>query len=81
MSELPLLERAERLRDAVLESKLWHPDPWSYTPKARTWSRRAQQIAEDIVTGGDSDARRQAFAILEAEVEEDPDFKEALRHF
>jgi hypothetical protein len=80
-AEPPLLERAERLRDAILKSKLSHPDPWSYTAKARTWSQRAQRLVEDIATGGDLDAHRHAFDTLEAEVEGDPDFEEARRRF
>jgi hypothetical protein len=75
------LERAERLRDAVLKSKLCHPDPWLYTPKARVWSQRAQQIVELIATDGDAAAHRRAFEALGAEVEGDPDFQEARRLF
>ena len=80
-TEPSLLERAERLRDAVLKSKLCHPDPWRYTPKARAWSQRAQQIVELIDTEGDTDAHRRAFEALGAEVEGDPDFREARRLF
>jgi hypothetical protein len=75
------LERVERLRDAVLKSKLCHPDPWSYTPKARAWSQRTQQSVELIATDGDTDAHRRVFEALAAEVEGDLDFQEACRLF
>jgi hypothetical protein len=75
------LERAERLRDVVLKSKLCHPDPWRYTPKARAWSQRAQQIVETIAAGGDAAADQRAFEAFAAEVEGDPDFQEARRLF
>jgi hypothetical protein len=80
-AEPPLLQDAERLRDAILKSKLTHPDPWSYTPRARAWSQQAQQIVERIATGGDVEEQRRAFQRLEAEVESDPDFQEARRRF
>jgi hypothetical protein len=76
-----LLPRAERLRDAILKSKLTHPEPWSYTAKARAWSQRAQQILEGIAGGGDVEEQRRAFQALAAEVEGDPDFEEARRQF
>jgi len=75
------LERAERLRDAVLRSKLCHPDPWRYTPKARGWAARAQQIVDQIATEGDAAAHRRALEALVAEVEGDPDFEDARRLF
>jgi hypothetical protein len=78
-SELPLLLRAERLRDAILKSKLSHPDPWSYTAKARAWSQRAQHVVEEIAAGGDTEQHRRALEKLAAEVEGDPDFEEARR--
>jgi hypothetical protein len=80
-SELPLVLRAERLRDAILKSKLTHPDPWSYTAKARTWSQRAQHVVEEIASGGDTEQHRRALEKLAAEVEGDPDFEEARRRF
>jgi hypothetical protein len=80
-AEPPLLHDAERLRDAILKSKLTHPDPWSYTPKARAWSQQAQQIVEQIASGGDVEEQRRAFQRLEADVESDPDFTEARRRF
>jgi hypothetical protein len=76
-----LLKDAERLRDAILKSKLTHPDPWSYTAKARAWCQHAQQIVEEIATVGDVDEQRRAFERLAAEVERDPDFEEARRRF
>jgi hypothetical protein len=80
-AEPPLLQRAEWLRDAILKSKLTHPDPWSYTAKARAWSQHAQRIVEQIATGGDVEEQRRAFQTLAAEVEGDPDFEEARRRF
>ena len=80
-AEPSLLERAERLRDGVLKSKLCHPDPWRYTPKARAWSQRAQQIVELIATEVDAAGHRRVFEALAAEVEGDLDFQEACRLF
>jgi hypothetical protein len=80
-SEPPLLLRAERLRDAILKSKLTHPDPWRYTAKARAWSRQAQEIVDRIAIDGDVEAHRLAFQTLVADVESDPDFVEACRRF
>jgi hypothetical protein len=78
-SELPLLLRAERLRDTILKTKLTHPDPWRYTAKARAWSQRAQHVVEEIAFGGDTEQQRSALEKLTAEVEGDPDFEEARR--
>src|SRR5262245_47464404 len=47
-------ERAERLRDEIMRSKLTHPDPWAYAAKARAWGERAQVLVETIVVRGDS---------------------------
>jgi len=80
-AEPSLLERAEGLRDAVLKSKLCHPDPWRYTPKARAWAQQAQQIVDRIATDGDAAAHRRALEAMVAEVEADPDFQEARRLF
>jgi hypothetical protein len=76
-----VLERAERLRDEVLKSKLCHPDPWNYTPKARAWGERAQRIVDIIASGEDADAHRRELEAFAAEVEGDPDFQEARRLF
>ena len=80
-AEPSLLQDAERLRDAILKSKLTHPDPWSYTAKARAWSQHAQHLVEQIATGGDVAEQRRALEKFAAEVERDPDFEEARRRF
>ena len=72
------LERAERLRDDIQRSKVTHPDPWSYTAKARPWGERAQRLVDDGAAGRDV---RRAVAALAAEVEGDRDFQEARRLF
>jgi hypothetical protein len=77
--EAPLLEQAERLRDAVLASKLSAPDPWTYTPKARGWTQRAQAIVEDVARSGDAPAARSALQALRTEIEADADYQEAHR--
>lgn len=74
-----VLERAEEFRDAVQQSKLTATDPWSYTPKARLWAARAQQIVEELAKGGDSAALESKLAALSAEVGADPEFQEARR--
>jgi hypothetical protein len=80
-AESPVLERAERLRDAILKSKLCHPDPWGYAPKARAWAQRAQEIVDTIATSGDTVAHHRALDAFAAEVEGDSDFQEARRLF
>jgi len=76
-----LLQRAERLRDDINRSKLTHPDPWSYTAKARAWGERSQALVEAIAAAGqtrDLDAR---FTTLSAAVEGDSDFQRARQLF
>lgn len=76
-----LLAQAERLRDEIQQSKLTHPDPWSYTSKARAWAARAQALVEQVDRAGDDAATRRAFQALSAEVAADRDFQEARRLF
>ncbi len=79
--EPSLLERAERLRDSILRSKLSNPNPWHYTGKARVWAQRAQRIVDDIAAGGEAETCQRAFEALATEVEGDADFQEARRLF
>ena len=74
-------ERAERLRDDILRSKLTHPDPWAYAGKARAWGDRAQGLVELIVVQGPTPAAIRTLEALSAEVERDRDFQEARRLF
>jgi hypothetical protein len=74
-------ERAERLRDEILRSKLTHPDPWTYAPKARAWGERAQVIVETIVIQGHTPTLLRTLEALDAEVQRDRDFQEARRLF
>ena len=76
-----LVERAERLRDEILRSKLTHPNPWTYAPKARGWGERAQVLVELIVVQGPSPTTLRTLEGLHAEVERDRDFQEARRLF
>jgi len=76
-----LLAQTERLRDEIQQSKLTHPDPWSYTSKARAWAVRAQALVEQVDRDGDSAATRRAFQALSAEIEADRDFRDARRLF
>jgi hypothetical protein len=80
-AEPSLLERAERLRDDLLRSKLTHPDPWSYTAKARVWGEQAQALVEEIAVAGQTPAFHAAITKLEAEVEGDADFQKARQLF
>jgi hypothetical protein len=80
-AEPSLLERAERLRDDLLRSKLTHPDPWSYTAKARAWGERAQALVEEIAVAGQTPALHATVAKLETEVERDADFQKARQLF
>ena len=74
-------EHAERLRDDIQRSKLTHPDPWIYAPKARAWGERAQVLVDLIVVQGDSPAARRALEALDAEIQRDHDFQQARRLF
>jgi hypothetical protein len=80
-AEPSLLERAERLRDDLLRSKLTHPDPWSYTAKARAWGERTQALVEEIAVAGQTPALHATVANLAAEVEGDADFQKARQLF
>ena len=80
-ADAPLLERAERLRDDLLRSKLTHPDPWSYTAKARAWGERAQALVEEITVAGETPGLHATVAKLAAEVEGDVDFQKARQLF
>ena len=80
-TEPSLLERAERLRDDLLRSKLTHPDPWSYTAKARAWGERAQALVEEIVVVGETPALHATVTKLATEVEGDADFQKARQLF
>ena len=77
---LALGEQAERLRDDILRSKLTHPDPWRYAPKARGWGERVQVLVVQTA-GGETLATRRALETLVAEVLADRDFQEARRLF
>jgi hypothetical protein len=74
-----LLERAERLRDAIEQSKLSAADPWAYTPKARAWRQRAQAIVDEVARRGESAALAGKLETLAAELERDIDYREAHR--
>jgi hypothetical protein len=80
-AEPSLLERAERLRDDLLRSKLTHPDPWSYTAKARAWAERAQTLVQDIAIASQTPELHAMVAKLAAEVENDPDYQKARQLF
>jgi hypothetical protein len=80
-AEPTLLEQAERLRDDVIRSKLTHPDPWTYTARARAWGERAQALVEEIAAAGQTPALHAAVAKLAAEVEGDADFQRARQLF
>jgi hypothetical protein len=79
--EPSLLEQAEGLRDTILKSRLCHPDPWSYTPRTRSWGLKAQHIIDDIAEGKDTETCRRAYEALAAEVGSDPEFQVARRQF
>jgi hypothetical protein len=76
-----LLERAERLRDEVLRSKMTHPDPWRYTTKARSLATRAQGLVDQVARDGASAMSERAVAALAAELAADRDFQEAKALF
>ncbi|MBI2467418.1 MAG: hypothetical protein HYV62_06330 [Candidatus Rokubacteria bacterium] len=75
------LDRAERLRDDIVKSKLTAPDPWAYTPKARAWGQRAQELLDRIARDGATPALARQLEALAAEAEADRDFQEAKRLF
>ena len=74
-------ERARRLHEEILRSKLTHPDPWTYAGKARGWGDRAQVLIELIVVQGHTPAALRTLETLHAEVEGDRDFQAARRLF
>ena len=76
-----LMALAERLRDQIQQSKLTHPDPWTYGAKARGWGERAQVLVDEIAVKGDSPAVQRTIEALEAELRGDRDFQEARRLF
>jgi hypothetical protein len=76
-----LEERAVRLRDEILRSKLTHPDPWGYASKARAWGERAQTLVDLIVVRGNAAGVLRTLEALDAEVQRDRDFQEARRLF
>jgi hypothetical protein len=80
-AEPTLLEQAERLRDDLMRSKLTHPDPWSYTAKARAWGARTQGLVEEIAVADQTPALHAAVGKLAAEVEGDADFQRARQLF
>lgn len=80
-AEPTLLQRAERLRDDIIRSKLTHPDPWSYTAKARAWGQQVQTLVEEIAAAGQTPTLHEAVAEFSAEVESDPDFQAARQVF
>jgi hypothetical protein len=74
-------EQAERLRDEILRSKLTHPNPWSYAPKAHAWGERVLILVEEIDAKGETPAARRSLETLDAELRRDRDFQEARRLF
>ena len=74
-------EQAERLRDEILRSKLTHPDPWRYAPKARAWGERAQTLVEQLAAGRQASGAQRDLEALARELQADRDFKEARRIF
>jgi hypothetical protein len=64
-----------------MRSKLTHPDPWSYTAKARAWVERIQGLVEEIAVAGQTPALHAAVGKLAAEVEGDADFQRARQLF
>lgn len=74
-------ERAQRLHEEILRSKLTHPSPWIYAAKARAWGERAQVLVEMIVVQGHTPGTLRTLEALHAEVERDRDFQEARRLF
>jgi hypothetical protein len=69
------------LRDDLQRSKLTHPDPWSYTAKARAWAESAQRLVEDIAIARQTPELHALVSKLAAEVESDPDYQKARQLF
>ena len=76
-----LHERARHLHEEIRRSKLTHPSPWTYAPKARAWDERAQVLVEMIVVQGHTPVAIRTLETLHAEVQGDRDFQEARRLF
>lgn len=76
-----LTDQVERLREQIQRSKLTHPDPWTYGPKARGWGDRVQILVEQITVKGESPAAQRTIEALDAEIQGDRDFQEARRLF
>jgi hypothetical protein len=74
-------EQAERLRDEIQRSKLTHPDPWRYAPKARAWGERAQALVEQLAAGRQASGAQRDLEALARELQADRDFQEARRIF
>ena len=74
-------EQLARLRDEILRSKLTHPDPWRYAPKARAWGEQVEVIVIQTGSGSFTPAALRALDALAREVEADRDFQEARRLF
>jgi len=74
-------DHAEHLRGEILRSKLTHPDPWRYAPKARAWGERIQVLVEQIAAKGDTPVARRSLEALDVELRRDRDFLEARRLF
>jgi hypothetical protein len=78
---LPLGDRARQVHEEITRSKLTHPDPWRYAPKARDWGERAQVIVELIAVPSETASALSSLEALVAELESDRDFQEARRLF
>jgi hypothetical protein len=76
-----LAERARRIHEEITRSKLTHPDPWRYAPKAREWGDRALTIVDLVVVRGETPSAHSSLAALVAELDADRDFQEARRLF
>src|SRR5262249_15432412 len=70
-------ERVQHLHEEIRRSKLTHPNPWTYAPKARAWDDRAQVLVEMIVVQGYTPVVVRTLETLHAEVEADRDFQDA----
>jgi hypothetical protein len=76
-----LAERARRIHEEITRSKLTHPDPWRYAPKAREWGDRALTIVDLVAVRGETPSAHSSLAALVAELDADRDFQEARRLF